>query len=383
MGTKRGNGEGSIGRYRGRWVARFSTADGKRKSIYGDTRVEVAQKLAAATRDRDAGLPTLNEQTTLAEFLARWLEQSVKSRNRPATVEAYASHVRVHLVPALGNVRLARLTPDDVERFMAKKLAGGLAASTVTRIRATLRRALSLALKQGLVARNVAALADPPRVKPTQFESLTVEQARTFLEAVRGHRLEALFVVAIATGLRQGELLGLQWDDVDFEGKRLAVRRALQRLGGVATFVEPKTARSRRTIALPPVALVQLLAQQVRHTQAAGDHKGEGRWNPFGLVFPSVDGTPLDAPNVTHTFQKVLREAGLPRVRFHDLRHTCASLLLAQGANMRVIMEQLGHSQISLTMNTYSHVMPEAMQDAAERMERILTGGGAEGEPKT
>lgn len=378
MGQKRGNGEGSITQYRGRWIGRLTTTDGRRKAIYGATRSEVAQKLAAALRDRDAGLPTLNEQTTVAEFLARWLEQSVKSRNRPATVEGYASHVRVHLVPALGNVRLARLTPDDVERFMAKKLAGGLSASTVTRIRATLRRALSLALKQGLVARNVAALADPPRVKPRQFDSLTVEQARAFLEAVRGHRLEALFVVAIATGLRQGELLGLQWDDVDFEGQRLAVRRALQRLGGVATFVEPKTARSRRTIALPPVALAQLLSQQARHAQTAGEYKGEGRWNPFGLVFPSVDGTPLDAPNVTHTFQKVLREAGLPRVRFHDLRHTCASLLLAQGANMRVIMEQLGHSQISLTMNTYSHVMPEAMQDAAERMERILTGGSSE-----
>lgn len=375
MAQKRGNGEGSIGQYHGRWIARFSLADGRRKAVYGATRAEVAQKLAAATRDRDIGLPTLNEQTTLGDFLARWLEQSVKPRNRPSTVKSYTTHVRVHLAPALGSVRLARLTPSDVERFMAGKLAEGLSASTVTRIRATLRRSLALAQKQGLVARNSAALADPPHAQPKRYESLTIEQARAFLEAVRGHRLEALFAVAIATGLRQGELLGLQWTDVDLDGKRLFVRHALQRVDGVPTLVEPKTPRSRRTIALPLLALAQLRAQLERRSVALAD---DGEWNPLALVFTSMDGTPLDGPNVTHALQRLLREAGLPHLRFHDLRHTCASLLLAQGANMRVIMEQLGHTQISLTMNTYSHVMPEAMQDAAERMERILTGAPAD-----
>ncbi len=379
MGQKRGNGEGSIGRYRGRWVARFSTADGKRKSLYGDSRAEVAQKLAAATRDRNRGLAILSDQTRLGDFLVRWLEQSVKPRNRHSTFQSYSSHVRVHLVPALGKERLSRLTPDDVERFMATKLSDGLSASTVARIRATLRRALALALKQGLVARNVAALADPPRVQPKRFVPFTREQARALLLAVQGHPMEALFVVAIATGLRQGELLGLQWTDVDIDDKRMFVRHALQRVDGVPTLVEPKTSRSRRTIALPPLALVQLLAQQER--QAAVDRSDGKGWNPLGLVFTSANGTPLDGRNVTHSFQRILRNADLPRVRFHDLRHTCASLLLAQGANIRVIMEQLGHSQISLTMNTYSHVMPEAMQDAADRMENILTGGGANGEP--
>jgi len=372
MGQKRGNGEGSIGQYKGRWVARLALADGRRKAVYGATRAEVAQKLAAAIRDRDAGLPSPNERTVLGDYLTVWLDRSVKPRNRPSTYQSYEGHVRLHLVPALGTVRLAQLTPQDVEKFMADKMDEGLTASTVTRIRATLRRALALALKQGLVYRNVAALADPPRVQAQQFEPLTIEQARAFLIAVRGHQFEALFVTALVTGLRRGELLGLQWSDIDLHSERLIVRHALQNVGGVPTLVDLKTPRSRRTIPLPPVAMAQLRAKKLQQDEARSRH-GQP-WNPMGLVFTTSRGTPLDGANASRAFQLVLRRAGLPRIRFHDLRHTCASLLLAQGTNMRVIMEQLGHSQISLTMNTYSHVMPEALQDAAERMEAVLTG---------
>lgn len=369
---KRGNGEGSIGQYRGRWIARFTLADGRRKAIYGATRAEVATKLASAIRDRDGGLPALNERVTVGTFLLQWLERSVSGRNRPSTIRSYTSHVHVHLLPALGKKSLARLTPDDVEAFMKEKQSAGMTAATVVRIRSTLRRALAVAQKQGLVIRNVAALADPPSLKAKHFEALTVEQAREFLKAVRGHRMEGVFVLAITTGLRQGELLGLQWSDIDFASKRMSVRRALQRVNGTLTMVEPKTSRSRRTLTLPPLAMDQLEAERERQQSIASS---EGpTWNPLGLVFVTSRGTPLDGGNVTHTFQRVLHEAGLPRIRFHDLRHTCASLLLAQGANMRVIMEQLGHSQIGLTMNTYSHVMNEALQDAADRMEHVLTG---------
>mgnify|MGYP000918881734 CR=1 FL=1 len=369
--AKRGNGEGSIGQYKGRWIARITLADGRRKAIYGATRAEVAAKLASAIRDRDGGLPAPNERMTLGKFLLQWLDKSVSRRNRPSTIRSYTSHVHVHLLPALGKKSLARLTPDDVEAFMKEKQEAGMTAATVVRIRSTLRRALAVAQKQGLVIRNVAALADPPSLKTKHFEALTVEQARAFLKAVRGHRMEGVFVLAITTGLRQGELLGLQWDDIDFASKRLSVRRAVQRVDGVLMMVEPKTSRSRRTLTLPPLAMNQLQSERERQHHIA---RTEGpTWNPLGLVFATNRGTPLDGGNVTHTFQRVLLEAGLPRIRFHDLRHTCASLLLAQGANMRVIMEQLGHSQIGLTMNTYSHVMNEALQDAADRMEHVLT----------
>lgn len=377
MGQKRGNGEGSIGQYRGRWISRMTLPDGKRKAIYGSTRAEVAQKLAAALRDRDAGIPALNEQTTVGSFLLQWLDKSVKVRNRPSTIRSYTGHVHVHLLPALGKKSLARLTPEDVETFMEDKLATGLTAATVNRIRSTLRRALAIAQKQGLVTRNAAGQADPPSVKPKHFETLTIDQARAFLDIIHGHRMEALFVVAITTGLRQGELLGLKWQDVDFAQRRLSILRAVQRVNGTLKMVETKTTRSRRTLALSPSALSQLQAESDR--QQGKTNPDGSPWNPMGLVFPGPSGMPQDGGNVTRKFQKVLSDGGLPKIRFHDLRHTCASLLLAQGTNMRVIMEQLGHSQISLTMNTYSHVMMEALDDAASRMESILTGGKSAG----
>ncbi len=373
MSQKRGNGEGSIGQYRGRWVARYTLSNGRRRSVYGTTRAEAAQKLAAAIRNRDAGVPVLDERTTLGKFLVQWLELSVKGRNRPSTQRSYDGHVRVHLIPALGSIPLARLSPADIERFMAAKLAVGLTPSTVVRIRATLRRALTVAFRQGLIVRNVAAMTDPPRVQPRQFTPLSREQAQAFLEAIRGHRLEALFVVALTSGLRRGELLGLMWESVDFSQRRITVCQALQRIDGEWLLIEPKSTKSQRTLTLPPIAMELLRTQRDWQTtmQAAANES----WNEMGLVFTSVAGTPLDGSNITRVFQRMLKEAELPRVRFHDLRHTCASLLLAQGTHMRVIMEQLGHSQIGLTMNTYSHVMPEALNDAADLMQEILKGG--------
>jgi integrase len=315
-------------------------------------------------------MPTTPEQTTVGKYLHEWLEDSVKPRNRPSTYQSYEGHVRVHLIPAFGRVRLSRLTPQHVEAMMAKKLRDGLSPSTVVRIRATLRRALSRAVRLGLVQRNVAALADPPSAKATPVEAMTSEQATELLEAVEGHRLEALFVLALATGLRQGELLGLSWSDVDLEAKSLTVRHALQRVDGELTLVEPKTERSRRTLSLPPSSIKTLKthrASQRREQLASGE-----AWHDSGLVFTTDAGLPLDGVNVTRAFQRLLKNAGLPKMRFHDLRHACASFLLANGASMRVVMEQLGHSQIGLTMNTYGHVMPEALLDAAEKMEAVL-----------
>ena len=371
MSSKRGNGEGSIGFYNGRWVARVSMPGGKRKAIYGRTRSEVSRKLAAVIRDRDAGLPATNDRMTVGQFLRAWLEDSVRPRNKPSTYQSYESHVRVHLVPEFGGFSLARLTPHDVEQMMSRQIKEGLSPATVSRVRATLRRALSQAEKKGLVRRNVAALAEPPKQRPSRIEPLKSRQAHVLLRAIRGHRFETLIALALATGLRQGELLGLLWDDVDLDAKRLYVRHALQRVQGEFVFIEPKTVRSRRYVALSPSVIEHLRTHQI--AQGRLQESGGREWNLLGLVFPSQAGTPLDGPNVTHAFQAVVRQAGLPHMRFHDLRHACASFMLAQGASMRVIMEQLGHSQISMTMNTYSHVMPEAMHDAAALMESIFT----------
>ena len=191
-----------------------------------------------------------------------------------------------------------------------------------------------------------------------------------FVTAVKGDRLEALFVLTVALGLRQGEALGLGWDALNFESGTLAVRRTLQRVDGKLTFVEPKTSRSRRTLHVPQFALAALRAHQMVQDQERA--VAGSKWSEHGLVFTSSIGTPLDGPNVTHRLQRLLAAAELPRMRFHDLRHACASLLLFKGVHPRLVMETLGHSQISLTMNTYSHVVPALQREVADKMNEVF-----------
>lgn len=222
-----------------------------------------------------------------------------------------------------------------------------------------------------MVARNVATLVDVPRVQRPEVQPFSLEQARTILDAIRGNRFEALYSVALAVGLRRGEALGLRWDDVDLDAGTLKVRTALQRIDGKLQLVEPKTSRSRRTIALPDMAVAALRSHRARQLQErllAGS-----RWQDTGMVFTTSIGTYMEPRNLTRHFNRTVKNAGLPPKRFHDLRHTCASLLLAQGVHARVVMEILGHSQIGLTMDTYSHVAPSLQRDAAGRMNDALT----------
>ena len=200
---------------------------------------------------------------------------------------------------------------------------------------------------------------------------MTPEQARAFLDAAHGQRLEALYAVALALGLRQGEALALRWVDLDLDAGFVTVRAGLQRVAGRLVLVEPKTPKSRRTIAAPPIVVAALRAHRSRQLQdrlAAG-----AAWQDLDFVFCTQTGGPLDSRNVTRDFQRSLAKAGLPHMRFHDLRHSCASLLLAQGVHPRVVMETLGHSQIALTLNTYSHVIPVLQREAADRMEAALS----------
>lgn len=212
---------------------------------------------------------------------------------------------------------------------------------------------------------------EPPKAARYEVRPLTTEQARVLLEAIRGDRHEALYLVTMATGLRQGEAFGLRWDDVDLDTGTITVRHQLQRINGTPTLTAPKSARSRRTIALPAFVVPALKAHRTR--QKAERLAAGVRWQDWKLVFTNPTGGPL-TPNVTTAFARLLKAAGLPKQRFHDLRHLCASLMLAQGVHPRVVMEQLGHSQISVTMNTYSHVAPALQREAAERMDALLTG---------
>jgi integrase len=372
MARSRGNGEGSIYQRKsgGKWCTAITLDGGKRKVLYGKTRQEVAKRLNQALNDREQGMPVVVERLTVNQFLERWLEHSARPKLRHSTYESYSDLVNLHLVPELGKKQLAKLTPLDVQTMMGRKLEAGLSPRRVQMMRAVLRKALGQAVKWGLVGRNVATLVDPPRVQYPEIRPLTPEQAKTLLEAARGDRLEALYSVALAIGLRQGEALALKWDAVDLDAGMLYVGATLQFINGAFQFVEPKTARSRRTVRLPRFAVDALRAHKIRQLEER--LLMGSRWQEHGLVFTTSVGTPLHASSVTHRFQRLLEAAGLPRQRFHDLRHCAATLMLVQGVPMRVVMETLGHSQISLTMNTYSHVMPALQQDAADRMDALF-----------
>lgn len=337
---------------------------------YARTRAEAAAKLTAALKAVQDGMPIPGERQTVAEFLEEWLEGSARPSVRPGSYASYASLIRVHLIPELGHVPLAKLTPQQIQALMNRKLASGLSPRRVAMIRGTLRTALNQALRWGLVARNVATLVSPPRAAHFEVRPLDPAQARAFLDAVRGDRLEALYTVALAIGLRQGEALGLRWEEVDLEAGVVRVRHSLQRIDGGLRLVEPKSARSRRTIVLPDVARDALRVHRLRQTEQRLAIGAE--WDESGFVFTTALGRPLNDSNVTHMFQRHLERAGLPRQRFHDLRHACASLLLAQGVSPRTVMDILGHSQITLTLNTYSHVTPALRTDAATKMDDLL-----------
>lgn len=325
-------------------------------------------------------MPILTERQTLAQFLDRWLDDVSKPSVRPKTYRFYQDHINLHIKPSLGKKQLEKLTPADVQHFVNDRLKTGLSPQTIRHIIATLRAALSIAVKWQLVHRNVAALVTLPRIQKQEMKIFTPEQANSFLDFIKGHRLEALFVMALSLGLRRGELLGLHWSDVDLDAVALRVNYALQRFDGKLHLVEPKTEKSRRKLPLPSLLLNALRAHRVRQLEerlALGSD-----WQETGFVFTSTIGTPLEPRNVNRTFDALIEKANkgleedkkLPKIRFHDLRHSCATFLLSQGVPMRTVMEILGHSQISLTMNTYAHVLPEMTSAAIGVMDAVLGG---------
>jgi len=373
MAGRRANNEGSIYKRRdGRWAASISLDHGKRKYLYGKTRQEVGRKLTVTLKARQDGLPIPGERQTVGQYLEKWLE-SARPSLRPRTWLRYEQLVRLHAVPHIGKVALARLSPDHLQRLYANRLEAGQSPASVVQLHAVLRRALNQATRWGLVARNVARLVTPPRIKRQEMATLSPEQARAFLGAARGDRLEALYVLALSTGMRQGELLALRWRDVDLEAGRLQVKATLQRTPEGFVFAEPKTARSRRQIALAGTAVEALRRHRVN--QAEERLKLGAAWENDDLVFTNEAGQPLDGTRVSSgSFRRLLEEAGLPRIRFHDLRHTAATLMLGRGVHPKVASEMLGHAQVSITLDLYSHVSPTMQTEAAAALDAILRG---------
>jgi integrase len=371
VSRRRANGEGSIFKHRRKgWVAAVSLPGGQRKYMYGRTREEVRQKLAEVTQARDTGTLPDARGYRLGDFLDDWLEEVVKPRVRHWTYVGYEVHVRLHIKPSLGHLPLDKVAPLHVQLFLNRKLEQGMSPKSVRYIRGTLRAALNQAMKWGLVARNAAALVDGPRVERHEIKPFTPDEARRFLASIRGDRLEALYSVALTLGLRQAEALGLRWEDIDLDRGQLTVSKQLQRIDRMYKLVDPKTSRSRRSLAMPPLLVDQLRGhreRQLDEKRAAGD-----QWTESGLIFTTEHGKPLERTTLTRQFHRHLSRVELPQRRFHDLRHSCATLLLVQGVSPRVVMELLGHSDIGMTMNTYSHVIPELRREAATRMQDLL-----------
>lgn len=371
--AKRGNSEGSIYKRKdGRWAGALTLTSGRRRHLYGKTRVEVARRLTAALRERELGLPVPSERLTVAQFLVQWLGMA-QPTIRPRTAKRYGEFVRLHITPTLGRTRLSRLGPRHVQELYTRKLQEGLSAASVRQLHAVLHRALEQAVRWGLVGRNAAHLVDPPRVVRQEMRALTAEESWQLLNAARGDRLAPLYFIAMSTGMRQGELLALRWQNIDLARGSAQIRATLQRTSEGFVFAETKTARSRRQVFLSPLAVNTLKAHRLRQIEerlSAGP-----LWDARDLVFCNTLGRPIEAGNLLRrNFWPLLERAGLPRLRFHDLRHTAATLLLAEGANVKIVQELLGHSSIAVTLDVYAHAIPALQREAVDSLDRVLAG---------
>lgn len=375
--TRRGPNEGSIHeRWDGRWAGsvHIGYEDGRRvrKHVMGHSRAEVKEKMDALMRAHQEKRPIPSQREKVGPFLRRWLDEVARPTLRASTYDSYDDILRGHLIPGLGRIALAKLSPADIQTFLNAKLASGLSPRRVQYIHAVLRRALVTAERWGMVSRNVAKLVDPPRVPHHEIAPLTPKQAKCLIEAASDDRHRALYTTALGTGLRQGELLGLRWEDVDLDTGRLRVRHTLANVDGTLTLLEPKTERSRRTISLPAVVAAALRAHRTR--QRMDRLVAGSRWVDSGHVFTTMVGRPIHAATVTRAFQAALERAGLPHARFHDLRHAAATFLLAQGMTLEDVKQLLGHSSITLTSNTYGHVLEQRQRQVARAMDAVLGG---------
>ena len=376
---RRGRGEGAIfwRESRKRWIAELPLEDGKSKYFSGKTYAEAQKKLNKAQLEQQQGNLATGPQQTVKQFIDYWLEQIRKPHIRINTYRIYRQYLDNHILPAFGHMRLQQLSSRQIEELYAHKLKDGYAAETIRGFHRLLHRVFKDAVKWKLMSYNICDDVNPPKPTKYQAQVLSPEQAKKLLEVAKGSRLEALLTLALLTGMRRGELLALRWADINFEEAHLLVNHTVNRIG--KRFAEqgivendPKTETSRRKILLPPFAIEVL--RQHREQQAVMRVRAGTAWQERDLVFSNSWGGFMEGSHTTARFKQLLKKAGLPSIRFHDLRHTIASILADMGVQPKQVQELLGHSNIAITMNRYSHLFPSRQREMMEKLDDFFRG---------
>ena len=366
---------GTVERYGKGWRYRAAVGidpvTGKRRWVSKggfSTRKAASTALNAVLTDADNGQIVERSSVTVAEYLDDWIERAARDL-KPTTAASYRNDIG-HLKRQLGHVRVQDLTPLTVERAYHELVKSGLKAKSVRNIHAVLRRALGDAERLGLIVRNPAASARPPTPDRVEQSTWTPDELSAFLGSVQDHRLFASFVLAATTGMRRGEVLGLRWRDVDLDVGRLSVVHTITTVNGVPVEGDTKTNKSRRRIGLDAVTVEVLRAHRQRQRQErllAGPI-----WQDTGLVFTQEDGSAVHPDRYSRWFTALVRTAGVPKIRLHDVRHTNATLALEAGVHPKVVSERLGHATVGITLDLYSHVSPAIDQAAAETIAAMV-----------
>ncbi|MFC9703335.1 tyrosine-type recombinase/integrase [Streptomyces sp. NPDC056943] len=367
------NGAGTItkrkdGRYQAAVYVLQPDGTRARKFAYGKTWEECDAKRRALLDKASNGIPVPTRSAKLSEWLPYWLDNVVQPRLKLSTYDKYEAHVRLYLIPVIGSKRLESLGVADVRRFLVQ-LEKKTTAATAKESHRVLRTALTAACREELITRNVATLVEPPRAKARELSPWSLDETLDFLAAARRDPLYAAFVLAITMGLRRGELVGLRWADVDLDHRVLYVRQQTQRRRGVLYDDDPK-GRRRRAVPLPAMCIAPLRWHRMRQNDQRV--KAGEEWKGSDYVFTTRTGSPVEPRNVYRSFTRVAASAGLRVIRLHDARHGCATILTAAGVPPRVVMEILGHSQISITMDVYTHVVQDTQREAISHMDRLL-----------
>jgi integrase len=371
---RRGHNEGAIyQRSDGRWVGAvhlgWEGGKRRRKVVYGKTRAEVSQKVTRLLAEKQRGLPIQTADKSVAAFLDDWLEQVVKPTRSTSTYSAYRAVVDTHLKPAIGKHQLPKLTQQHVQALLNRL---EVSPATARLVRSTLRTALNQAMRWDLVGRNVAALTTIPKGEPFEGYALSPDQVRAVMAAAAGTDLEALYAIATSVGLRQAELLGLRWRDVNRDTGTLTVRYQLQRYSNPPEFVELKTRHSRRTITLPPPVVSILRAhyrKQLERRLQAGD-----AWHDYDLMFAAANGRPYRPEELRANWKVIKAVADIPEhVRFHDLRHSALTILATRGVLPRTLMGIAGHATFAITMQIYAHLDADSVRESVDLMSDLYT----------